>query len=376
MFDSKWFDVRDLIREVPDANIYMVFGERTGGKTYSSMSYCLDRLIDENLNFVYVRRLAESIRMQYMRNLFTGNRKTGDLKNHISKFGWDDLGFYSGAFWGMIENEKGKLQRVEVPCGYTMAISTWETAKGGSIPYAKTIVFDEFLTRGTYFYNEPAEFENLISSVFREEGDGKVIMLGNTVSWSCPYFRHYGIENIKDMKQGSYSIYQKGERKVVVCYAPHVENKASNVFFDAENTRSRMILNGTWETADYAKLPEQIGEWYQGTPCYVQSIEGWCAKIVPCSTPEGMECLLVFNCRRQLIDEAGIDVRYKDRIVYTDVFYPFYNCRMAMTKHNDKLTAFLIKCFKQGRVFYQTDEVGENIRNYLKWSNTYNPITL
>lgn len=378
MFESKWFDVRDLIKEVPDANIYMIFGERTGGKTYSSLSYCLDRLVEKEHNFVYVRRLAESLKLQYMRNLFTGNRKTGDLKRHISKFGWLDLGFYSGAFWGMVEDERGKLTRVQNPCGYTMAISTWETAKGGSIPYAKTIVFDEFLTRGSYFANEPAEFENLISSVFREEGDGKVIMLGNTVSWSCPYFRHFGIDNIRDMKQGSFSIYQKAglnKRKVVVCYAPHVEGRASDVFFDVENTRSRMILNGTWETADYAKLPENVGDWYKGVPCYIQSIEGWTAKVVPSVTPEGMECLLLFNNRRQLIDQEGVDIRYKDRIIYTDVFYPYPNCRMAMTKHSDNLTKFLIQCFKQGRVFYQTDEIGENVRNYLKWSNQYSPIT-
>lgn len=371
---KKWFDVRDIMKAVPDANIYIIVGERTGGKTYSSLSVCLDRLVDFNYNFVYVRRLAESLRLQYMRNLFTGNRKTGDLKAHISKFGWLDLGFYSGAFWGMVENENGKLQRVTNPCGYTMAISTWETAKGGSIPYAKTIVFDEFLTRGSYFYNEPAEFENLISSVFREEGDGKVIMLGNTVSWNCPYFRHFGIDNIREIEQGTYGVYTKGSRKIVLCYAPHIEGRASDIFFDADNTHSRMILKGTWETNDYAKLPEYIGNWYKGTPCYIQSMEGWTVKLVPASAPDGMECLLAFNNRRQLIDADGVDPRYKDRIIYTDVFYPYVNCRMAMTKHGDRFTTFLIKCFKQGRVFYQTDEVGENIRNYLKWSNTYSPV--
>ena len=373
---ADWTDVRKVIYEVPDANIYMFHGERSNGKTYSSLSYALDKLVEDNTRFVYVRRLAESLRLQYMRNLFTGNKKTGDLKNHISKFGWDDLGFYSGAFWGLIQNEKGKLIRTDEPCGYTMAISTWETAKGGSIPHAKTIIFDEYLTRGSYFHNEPALFENLISSVFRDEGDGKVIMLANTVSWSCPYYREWGLNHVKEMKQGTYDVYQTGDgkRKIVVCYTEHKGAKASDVYFNYDNPRSRMILEGVWETADYPPIPDNIGDWYQSVPCYIQSIDDYTVKLVPAVTPDGLECLLVYNNRRKLIDADGMDKRYKDRVVYTDYFYPYINCRMAITKHGDNLSKFIISCLKQGRVFYANNEVGENVRNYLKWSNTYSPI--
>ena len=371
-----WTDVREVINAVPDAQYYMFHGERSNGKTYSSLSYALDKLVNDGTRFVYVRRLAESLRSQYMRNLFTGNRKTGDLKNHISKFGWDDLGFYSGAFWGLVPNEKNKLVRVDEPCGYTQAISTWETAKGGSIPYAKTIIFDEYLTRGAYFYNEPALFENLVSSVFREEGDGKVIMLANTVSWSCPYYREWGIENIRDMKQGTYDVYQKrgNGRKIVIAYTSHKEHKASDIFFDATNTRSRMILNGYWETGDYPAIPADMDNWYQSEPCYIQSIEGYTVKIVPTITADGMDCLLVFDNRREIINQDGIDKRYRDRIIYTDYFFPFANCKVAMTKHSDNLSKYLINCFKTGKVFYQNNTVGEYVRNYLRWSTTFSPI--
>lgn len=371
-----WTDVRKVIREVPDANIYMFHGERSNGKTYSSLSYALDELVNKGHRFVYVRRLAESLRQQYMRNLFTGNRKTGDLKDHISKFGWDDIGFYSGAFWGMVMGDKRKLIRVDEPCGYTMAISTWETAKGGSLPYAKTIIFDEYLTRGSYFSNEPALFENLISSVFREEGDGKVIMLANTVSWNCPYYREWGLNHVREMKQGTYDVYQTGDnkRKIVVCYTEHKGVKASDVYFNYDNPRSRMILEGVWETADYPPIPENVGNWYQGEPCYIQSIEDYTIKLVPALTNDGTPLLLVYNNKRKLIDADGMDKRYKNRIVYTDYFYPYANCKMALTKHNDNMTKFILSCLKQGRVFYQNNETGENLRNYLMWSNVYSPI--
>lgn len=373
---ADWTDIRKVLKEVPDANIYMFHGERSNGKTYSALSYCLDKLVEDGSRFVYVRRLSESLKAQYMRNLFAGNRKTGDLQRHVNKLGWADIGFYSGAFWGTVPNEKGKLIRVDEPCGYTMSISTWETAKGGVIPKAKTIVFDEYLTRGSYFINEPTLFENLISSVFREEGDGKVIMLANTVSWSCPYYREWGLNHVKEMKQGTYDIYQTGDkrRKIVVSYTEHKDNKASDVFFNYDNPRSRMILEGVWETADYPPIPEDISGWYQGVPSYIQSIEEYTLKLVPCATPEGLECLFVFANRRKLIDEDGVDPRYRNRIIYTDYFYPYINCKMALTKHGDRMSQYIVACLKQGRVFYQNNEVGENLRNYIKWSSTYSPI--
>lgn len=372
----KYFDVRDVIKEVPDANIYMFIGERSNGKTYSALSYALDRYCELGKTFVYVRRLAESVRAQYMRNLFWGNVKTGDVKRHLSQFGYLDIGFYSGAFWGMLENEKGKLIRDNYPIGYTQSISTWETSKGASIPHAGTIVFDEFLTRGTYWENEPILFENLISSIVRDESDVKVIMLANTVSWTCPYFREWGLGHVRNMKQGTFDVYQSGDnkRKIVVCYTEHAGPKASDVYFNYDNPRSRMITEGVWETADYPRIPPEIRDWYMGEPSYIQSIEGWTAKVQPASTPDGTECVLVFPNRREIIDREGMDPRYQDRIVYTDYFYPYPNCKFALTKHRDKYTQFLLKCFNQGAVFYYNNEVGENIRNYLKWSTKRTPI--
>ena len=113
-----------------------------------------------------------------------------------------------------------------------------------------------------------------------------------------------------------------------------------------------------------------------GEPCYIQSIEGWSAKLIPAQTPDGMEVLLAFDNGREIIhtEPPYIDNRYLDRIVYTDYFYPCINCKMALTKHSDNYSKFIALCLKQGRVFYANNAVGENIRNYLKFSTTYSPI--
>ena len=375
---SKFFDIRDLIKEVPDAHYYMVYGERTGGKTYSSLAYALDNYVRNKEQFVYVRRLSESIRVGYMRLLFNGLRKTGYLYTRLKEIGYDDIDFYSNAFWPLVKGEKGKMVRVNSPIGFTMSINTWETSKGGSIPDCTSIIFDEFLTRKYYLPNEPVLFENLVSSIVREDAKAKVIMLANTVSWQSPYFNEWGLNHVREQKQGTWDIYQTGDkaRKIVVCYTKPRGNKESDIYFNYDNPGSRMITEGTWETAMYPRIPEKLDKWIKGEPSYIQSIDGWCVKLEPAQTPDGLQVLLVWSNPRTLIirDYPYVDQRFKDRVIYTDVMYPAANVKMALTKHTDPYSLYILGCLKQGRVFYENNTVGENVRNYLKFSRSYTPI--
>lgn len=378
--EPKFFDVRKVIEEVPDAHIYMFVGERTGGKTYSSLSYCLDRYVEDRSRFVYVRRLNESIRLQFMRNLFTGNIKTGDVDNHLKQFGYYGLQFFSSAFYPLVEGTKNKLIRANEPIGYTASISTWETGKGGSIPYLGTIVFDEFLTRKTYLPNEPTLFMNLVSSLAREEDKVKILMLANTVTWDAPYFREWGLNHVENMKQGTYDVYTIGKKgmKLVLCYVEHVENRKGDIYFSFDNPRLRAMTEGTWETAEYPPIPDKLSDWGAQDPCYVQTVSGYTLKLVPMLSPDGTDVLFVWNNNKRLLERtdfgAVIDPRYKDRIVYTDYFYPVQNCRMCMLKQTDDLSKYIINCLRTGRVMYDSNETGETLNNYLKWCQQWSPI--
>lgn len=375
---TKFFDVRTVIEQVPDAQIYLFIGERSNGKTYSALSYALDNYTTDGGRFAYVRRLSESIRAKYMRELFNGNIASGDVSRHFKQLGYDGITFYSGCFYPYMSVDANKRERLNEPMGYTFAINTWETSKGASFPEVTTIIFDEFLTRQYYLPNEPNLFENLVSSIVRQRNNVKILMLANTVSWTAPYFSEWGLNHVREMSQGSFDTYQTGDgkRKIVVCYTEHTGAKESDVYFNYDNPRSRMITSGVWETAMYPPIPEDISDWEKGEPCYIQSIEGWSVKLIPAQTPDGMEVLLVYDNGREImhIDAPYIDNRYKDRIVYTDYFYPCSNCRMALTKHNDNYSKFIAQCLKQGRVFYANNTVGENVRNYLKFSTSYSPI--
>lgn len=374
----KFFDVRTIIEKVPDAQFYMFIGERSNGKTYSALSYALDRFAEHGERFAYVRRLSESTRAKYMRELFNGNAATGDVQQHMKRAGYEGIRFYSSCFFPTTVGEKGKLVMADDPMGYTFSINTWETSKGASFPEVTTVIFDEFLTRQYYLPNEPTLFENLLSSIVRQRSNVRVLMLANTVSWTAPYFSEWGLNHVREMKQGSFDIYQTGDgaRKIVVCYTEHANTKESDVYFNYDNPRSRMITDGVWETAMYPKVPDDITGWSKGEPSYVQSIDGWTLKLQPAVTPDGLEVLLVFDNGRKILepDAPYINKKYRDRIVYTDYFYPCANCKLALTKHTDSYSKFLQVCLREGRVFYMNNTVGENMRNYLKFSMSYSPI--
>lgn len=376
--ESKYTDIRVKIRAYPDVDIHIFFGARSNGKTYSGLSYCLDKFVEDGSRFVYVRRLAEAIRMPLMRQLFAGNEATGDVANHLAPLGYNGISYYSGAFWPNIVTEKGKIVRANFPMGYCQSISTWETSKGPNFPEVKTILLDEFLTRGAYLPNEPVLFMNLMSSIIRDRDDVKVILIGNTVSWSSPYFTEFGLAHVRDMKPGDSQVYSTGDGKgkIAVHFTDALKENKAEKYFAFDNPHSNMILTGQWETAEYPRLPVDNHKWETGIPVYVQSHEGFQLKLQPAVTPDGLEVILVYRISYPILTPHYPYVLngYENAVIYSDFPVPLYNVRFMLSKHKDDMSKFIADCLNTGRVFYQSNSVGEDLRNYLRNSAQFTPL--
>jgi hypothetical protein len=94
------------------------------------------------------------------------------------------------------------------PFGYGFALTQMEHDKGGNYPSnVSTVIFDEFMTRSMYLPDEMALFSNVLSTLLRDDGNAKIWLLGNTVSWYCPYFREMGLRHIKNMEIGGVQVY-------------------------------------------------------------------------------------------------------------------------------------------------------------------------
>ena len=62
MTKIKYYDVETIVKKIPDAHYYVIIGERSNGKTYSILKYCLKEYFEKGSEFVYIRRFDEDIK--------------------------------------------------------------------------------------------------------------------------------------------------------------------------------------------------------------------------------------------------------------------------------------------------------------------------
>lgn len=141
-----FFDVRDDLEKYPDAVIYIEIGGRNGGKTYSSMCYCLDELEPPEQKFAFVKRTNEDVKL-----LCTGG-KDEKLKLNISPFKQINhdrnkdikaIEIYKGigGFWDCTDKEQAEGE----PIGYILSLHLGSKAKGFELQDSELLIWDEFI---------------------------------------------------------------------------------------------------------------------------------------------------------------------------------------------------------------------------------------
>ena len=112
MAKIKYYDVQSLIKKVPDAHYYVIIGERSNGKTYSVLKYCLERYFKFGEEFAYIRRF--DIDIKYSR----GSRVFNNLINDkwiekLSNGEWNTIEYYAGK-WFLKKTNKNNPKDVVV----------------------------------------------------------------------------------------------------------------------------------------------------------------------------------------------------------------------------------------------------------------------
>ena len=364
----KYYDVRHMIREYPDAHYYMCIGERSNGKTYSAMDYCLERFIENGEQFAYIRRYGEDIKIAQMSELFAGHIKNGRI-SQLTQGEWTTIIFERKKFYLARLDEEDKVVKNTVPCGFVFDLSGMEHYKSVAFPDITTIVFDEFMARRGYLPNEFELFQNVLSTIIRLRDNVKILMLANTVNKYCPYFAEMGLNHVKDQKQGTIDVYHYGESglQVIVEYCESASSKGgklSDVYFSFDNPRLQMITQGNWEINAYPRLPFK----YRPKDVLFQFFIHFDKEYVHgeiINNPNRDGIVLYFHPKTTEIKNPKSDV------VYTDYPAPNWNYRMQITKQSDYLSKKIIALIRENRAFYATNECGEIVRNYLLWCNTY-----
>lgn len=343
----------------------LIIGERSNGKTYACLDYVLDRFINFGEQAAYVRRYREDFRGKRGDSLFNNHVSNGRV-SELTDGEFDSVRHQSGRWYlGTYNDTINKVITIDDPFCYGFALSEVEHDKSTAYPNIKTIIFDEFLTRQYYLPNEFVIFMNCLSTIIRHRDDVTIFMLGNTVNKYCPYFKEMGLGHVGEMEQGKIDVYSYGKSKLKVaverCKAPEKGTKKSDVYFAFDNPELQMITGGAWEIALYPHCPMD----YKKDDVLLYYFIEFNENLLQC------EIIQVDDVTFTFIHTKSTPIHDEDSdIVYSLRYDPRQNWFRNILHPQTNFGKVILSYFKNERVFYQDNEVGEIVRNYLNCCHT------
>ena len=354
---NKYYSLNKIKKKNAVYNV--IFGERSNGKTYALLKEGLKVYLEKGGQMAIVRRWKEDITGKRASGIFNAINENGVVAE-LTKGEFQGIHYYNGKFFLCNYNENKVVYSDEDCVGYTFALSDNEHNKSISYPKIQTIIFDEFLTKHMYLNDEFVLFMNTISTIVRQRTNVKIYMLGNTVNKYCPYFDEMGLKNILQMKQGSIDVYSYGDSslKVAVEYCSSTASKKENNFYFAfNNPKLSMITGGAWELNLYPHLPMKF------KPKDIQFIYfiDFADNIFQC------EIVMIDDITFTYIHQKTTEIQNPDSdLIYTLDYIPKMNYNRSIFKPINKLQERVLWYFKTDRVFYQNNDVGDSIHNFLK----------
>lgn len=356
---NKYYSLENIKKTGATYNV--IFGERSNGKTYSVLLEGLKEYVKHGGQLAIVRRWKEDITGRRASDIFSAinsNNEVAKLTNNK----YTGITYFASKFYLCNYDENGKpIYSLDNDCfAFTFALSETEHNKSISYPNITTILFDEFITKHVYLNDEFVLFMNTISTIVRQRTNVKIYMCGNTVNKFCPYFKEMGLTHILEMKQGSIDVYTYGKStlKVAVEYCENTQaRKQNNFYFAFNNPKLNMITGGAWELDIYPHLPIK----YQ--PKNVQFIyfiefNGF---LCQCEVVEINGEMFTF------IHQKTTPLKDKSNdLIYTLDYHYELNYNRNICKPQNTLQKRLLWFYETNRVFYQNNEIGDIVNNYLK----------
>ena len=377
MSKIKYYDISKILSY--DACYYVIYGERSNGKTYGALTYCLEQYFEHESEFAYIRRWDDDLKGNKGGTLFDSHISNGLIKK-LSKGKFTGVK-YIGRAWYFTHKEGNELIVEERPFAYAFALTMQEHYKSNSYPKIRNIIFDEFLTRGYYLPDEFTTFMNLLSTLIRLRDDVKIFMLGNTVNkYGCPHIAEMGLYKIGKQEKGTIDIYTYGETelRVAVEFSDFpTKDKKSNKYFAFDNPRLNMIKNGAWEIDIYPHFPTEYGGIKPREILYTFFII-FERNTLECNVVELEERTItdsitnekkILPCVRFIfIHPKTTPIKDEHALIYTIEANVRPNYRRRIDKPLSKVEKRILYYFARDKVFYSDNEVGEIVRNYMQAS--------
>lgn len=339
----------------------LIIGERSNGKSYSVEELILKRYFDSDgvEQGAIIRRWAEDFRVKRASRMFDGLVANGLVKKY-SKGQYTNIIYANGSFYlANYDEETNKYVKQIEPFCFSFALNDMEHDKSVSFPHVTTILFDEFLTRGYYLTDEFVLFMNVLSTIIRDRNNVQIFMCGNTINKYSPYFHEFGLTHLKDMKQGDIDVYTYGDSglRLAVEYSDTpAKSKPSDIYFAFNNPKLNMITNGSWQLDIYPHLPYK----YLPKDIKFTFFITFDNEILQCEVITITTDMFVF-CHRKTtpLKEKPLD------IIYNLQSNPQFNKRYSFIRPIDKLDEKILYLYRANKFFYQSNDVGEVVRNFV-----------
>lgn len=368
----KYYDPSEIYKM--NAQYNLIFGERSNGKTTAILKKILKNWIRKGEKGAYIRRYDEEIKGNKGDQVWTAIAEELNLVDEWTDGAYQKIVYYNRKWYlaKYDENLNKYIKQGEAFC-YAFAINQAEHYKGTSYPDITTICFDEFLSRKPYLVNEFVEYSNLLSTIIRQRDNVTIYMLGNTVNKFCPYFDEMGLHNVSKMEIGTIDIYEYGsdsKLRVAVEYCANAvksKGKKSDKYFAFDNPKLKMITSGSWELPLYPHAPFKIDR----------------KSIIDIFFIKFRDALLQGDIVMQddslfiYIHEKTTPIRDDVKMTYSLEFNPRYNHTVSiLNNHANKLTQKIGYLMNNNRVFYQNNNIGELVRNYVLESSNVNALNI
>lgn len=358
------------------AQYYMIIGIRSNGKTYSVQELGIKNYCETGKQMAIIRRWDTDYTGKRGRETFT-NIINNNVVTKWSKGKFNTI-IYRASQWFLAKkypNDEEDTVIDETPFCHGFSLNVAEHDKSTAYPNVTTILFDEFLSRKGYLNDEFIEFMNVISTIIRHRNDVKVFMCGNTVNKFSPYFNEMGLYNVKKQKEGTIDTYTYGDSgmKVLVEYCAIPEEKkkkteqvtGSQMYFAFNNPKLQMITTGAWEIDIY---PHLMTKFSKKDILFTYYIEFDRDLLEVNIVQQGVNIFSYVHKKTTPLKELDTD------LIYTQRYSDRPNITRRINKPRTNLERRIWWLIQHEKTFYQNNEVGEIMRNYILWVGRENII--
>ena len=358
-----YYNPSNLLKENCLWNV--VIGERSNGKTTGCLLHMLRDYIDSGYKHqgVLMRREATDFK-DGGKFMFT---VVETYVKDLTHGKWTGIEYKNESWFLYRTDANDKIIRDSKPFCYAMAISSMVHYKSRSYgDFIRTIVFDEFLDPNShYLKNEWLMLCNNVSTVVRNKAKARIFLIGNTVDmYGCPYFKEWGIKNVGKLEKGDIQVYKYGENgqtSLAIQMSDGLSKKKdSDVYFAFDNPNLKMITDGAWQIVTAPHLPDDYE--YDKKDIVFQYFIKYDDDVLHC------ECITRENEIYTYIHRKTSPLKDTDHdLIYDMVENPKSNYRTNLLKPFTKVEKKIKSLFDMDKVFYQDNEVGEEVKAYLRW---------